>query len=131
MQLNLGIETMAGATRTRGQIQNFFRRGACFRGLTNNPDGICGTNDETILLATGETILQVQNRILGVGVNSAPLFTYLPSYGIVNLRGGIRIGEKSSLFWAFENIFDRPYRNPSWGIDGAGRSLRFAYRLRF
>ena len=120
-----------GGTRTRAQIQNFFRRGACVRGLTNNADGICGTNDETILLATGETILQVQNRILGVGVNSAPLFTYLPSYGIVNLRGGIRIGEKSSIFVAFENMFDRRYRNPSWGIDGAGRSLRFAYRLRF
>ncbi len=120
-----------GATRTRAQIQNFFRRGACVRGLTNNADGICGSGDETILLATGETLLQVQNRVLGVGVNSAPLFTYLPSYGIINLRGGIRFGEKSSVFWAFENIFDRPYRNPSWGIDGAGRSFRFAYRYRF
>ncbi len=120
-----------GATRTRAQIQNFFRRGACVQGLTNNPDGVCGSGDETILLATGETILQVQNRVLGVGVNSAPLFRYLPSYGIVNLRGGFRFGEHSSIFWAFENIFDRPYRNPSWGIDGAGRSFRFAYRYRF
>ncbi len=120
-----------GGTRTRAQIQNFFRRGACVQGLTNNPDGICGTNDETILLSTGETLLQVQNRVLGVGVNSAPLFRYLPSYGIINMRGGFRFGENSSVFLAFENIFDRPYRNPSWGIDGAGRSLRFAYRLRF
>lgn len=120
-----------GATRTRAQIQNFFRRGACVRGLTNNPDGVCGTSDETILLATNETILQVQNRILGVGVNSAPLFTYLPGYAVVNLRGGIRIGEKSNITWAFENILDHQYRNPSWGIDGAGRSFRVAYRFRF
>ncbi|HRH45354.1 MAG TPA: TonB-dependent receptor, partial [Pyrinomonadaceae bacterium] len=120
-----------GATRTRAQIQNFFRRGACVRGLTNNPDGICGTNDETTLLATGETILQVQNRILGVGVNSAPLFTYLPGYVTVNLRGGIRVGEKSNITWAFENIMDNQYRNPSWGIDGAGRSFRVGYRFRF
>ena len=120
-----------GATRTRAQIQNFFRRGACVRGLTNNPDGICGTNDETILLATGETILQVQNRILGVGVNSAPLFNYLPSYAIANLRGGIRFNERTNLFMAFENIFDQRYRNPSWGIDGAGRSFRTSLHYRF
>lgn len=120
-----------GATRSRAQIQNFFRRGACVRGLTNNPDGVCGSGDETTLLPTGETILQVQNRILGVGVNSAPLFTYLPGYATVNLRGGIRLGEKSNITWAFENILDQRYRNPSWGIDGAGRSFRIAYRLRF
>lgn len=120
-----------GATRTRAQIQNFFRRGACVQGLTNNPDGICGTNDETILLPTGETILQVQNRILGVGVNSAPLFTQLPSYALMNLRGAFRLGERHQIFWAFENIFDRQYRNPSWGIDGAGRGIRVAYRYRF
>lgn len=120
-----------GAIRSRSQIANFFRRGACVRGLTNNPDGICGNGDETILTATGETLSQVQNRVLGRDVNSAPLYTYLPSYAIANLRGGFRIGEKSQIFWAFENIFDRPYRNPSWGIDGAGRSFRAAYRLRF
>ncbi len=120
-----------GATRTRTQIQNFFRRGACVRGLTNNPDGICGTNDETILLSTGETLLQVQNRVLGIGVNSAPMFTSLPSYGIANLRGGFKVGERSQIFWAFENILDQQYRNPSWGIDGGGRSIRAAYRYRF
>lgn len=120
-----------GATRTRSQIANFFRRGACVHGLTNNPDGVCGTGDETILLVTGETLSQVQDRVLGVGVNSAPLFTYLPSYAILNLRGGFRISEKHSINWAFENIFDRPYRNPSWGIDGAGRNFRISYRLMF
>ena len=120
-----------GATRTRTQIQNFFRRGACVRGLTSNADGVCGTGDETILLPTSETLAQVQNRVLGIGVNSAPLFRYLPGYGIANLRGGFRFGENSQIFWAFENIFDKQYRNPSWGIDGAGRSFRIAYRYRF
>jgi hemoglobin/transferrin/lactoferrin receptor protein len=76
-------------------------------------------------------LTQVQNRILGVGVNSAPLFTRLPSYAIMNLRGAVRFGERHRIFWALENIFDRPYRNPSWGIDGAGRSLRVAYRYHF
>lgn len=120
-----------GAPRSRSQIANFFRRGACVRGLTNNPDGVCGTGDETVLLPTGETLLQVQNRVLGDGVNSAPLFTYLPGYGLFNLRGAFRFGEKSEVFWAFENIFDRQYRNPSWGIDGAGRNFIVSYRYRF
>jgi hemoglobin/transferrin/lactoferrin receptor protein len=119
-----------GATRSRAQIANFFRRGACVLGLTNNPNGICGSGDETILLRTGETIAQVQNRLLGAA-NSAPLLTYLPSYAIVNMRGGFRFCEKSTVFLAFENMFDRPYRNPSWGIDGAGRSFRVGYRYRF
>lgn len=52
-----------GATRSRTQIANFFRRGACVRRLTNNPHGVCVTGDETILLITGETLLQVQNRV--------------------------------------------------------------------
>lgn len=119
-----------GATRSRSQIANFFRRGACARGLTNNPDGICGTGDETILLPTGETLAQVQTRVLGTA-DSAPLFTSLPGYGVVNLRGGYTLGENSKIYWSFENILDQKYRNPSWGIDGAGRSFRVGYRHLF
>jgi outer membrane receptor protein involved in Fe transport len=120
-----------GAIRTRTQIQNFFRRGACVYGLTNNPDGRCGTGDETILLATGETLTQVQNRVLGIGVDSAPLFTYLPSFALFNLRGGFNVTEKSQIFWSFENITDAYHRKPSWGIDGAGRSFKIQYRFSF
>ncbi|MFN6964186.1 MAG: TonB-dependent receptor [Pyrinomonadaceae bacterium] len=120
-----------GATRSRTQIQNFFRRGACVRGLTNDPDAMCGTGDETILLPTGETILQVQNRVLGPGVNAAPMFTYLPSYALLSVRGGLRFRERSQIFWAFENILDAQHRNPSWGIDGPGRNIRVGYIYRF
>ncbi|MBC7796606.1 MAG: TonB-dependent receptor, partial [Pyrinomonadaceae bacterium] len=120
-----------GATRTRTQIQNFFRRGACVRGLTNNPDGRCATGDETVLLETGENLAQVQNRVLGVGVNSAPLFTKLPSYAILNLRGGYKMGDGSLITFEFTNIADKFHRNPSWGIDGMGRSFRVGYRFRF
>ncbi len=119
-----------GATRSRTQIQNYFRRGACVLGLTNNP-GTCGTSGTTTLLSTGENLTQVQNRVLGVGVNSAPLFTYLPGYGLVNLRGSFTVSKKASIFVAFENIFDKQYRNPSWGIDGIGRSLNLQLRFKF
>jgi hemoglobin/transferrin/lactoferrin receptor protein len=119
-----------GAPRSRSQIANFFRRGACVRGLTNNPDGICGSGDETILLATGETLAQVQNRVLGTAT-SAPLFTRLPGYGLFNLRGGFNVSENSQFFVQFENIFDQFHRNPSWGIDGIGRNLTVQYRYKF
>jgi len=120
-----------GGTRTRAQIQNFFRRGACFRGLVApGPDGRCGTNDETVLISTGETLTQVQNRVLG-SANSAPLFPYLPGYALFNVRGGFRLGERSEVGIDFENIGDKTYRGPSWGIDGPGRSLSIRYNYRF
>ena len=120
-----------GAPRSRAQIQNFFRRGACVRGLVApGPDGRCGTGDETVLLLTGETLAQVQNRVLGTA-NSAPLFTYLPGYGLFNVRGGFRFGERSEIGIDFENITDKSYRGPSWGIDGLGRSVSIRYNYRF
>lgn len=128
--LNLS-DRRTGGTRTRAQIQNFFRRGACVRGLVApGADGRCGTGDETVLLLTGETLAQVQNRVLGTA-NSAPLFPYLPGYGLINLRGGFRLGERSEIGIDFENITDKSYRGPSWGIDGPGRSISFRYNYKF
>jgi outer membrane receptor protein involved in Fe transport len=128
--LNLA-DRRTGGTRTRAQIQNFFRRGACVRGLVApGADGRCGTGDETILLLTGETLAQVQNRVLG-SLTSAPLFPYIPGYGLFNVRGGYRIGERSEIGIDFENIADKSYRGLSWGIDGPGRSIsiRYNYKL--
>lgn len=131
-----------GAARSRAQIQNFFRRGACVRGLTTpGINGVCGSAGGT-LRATGETQTQVQNRLLPIGstINgvlvmndntAVPLYTYLPGYGLANLRGGITINENAKFFWAFENILDQQYRNPSWGIDGAGRGFTAQLRLKF
>jgi outer membrane receptor protein involved in Fe transport len=119
-----------GATRSRGQIANFFRRGACVRGLVApGPDGRCATGNETILIPTGETLAQVQNRVLGTAT-SAPLFTYIPGYGLINMRGGYRF-EKSEVSIDFENITDHNYRGLAWGIEGPGRSVTARYRYRF
>lgn len=127
--LDLG-DRRTGATRSRTNIQDFFRRGACVRGLVNpGPDGLCATGDETILIATGETLLQVQNRVLG-SATSAPLFDHIPGYGLFNVRGGYRF-EKSDISFDFENITDQNYRGLAWGIEGPGRSITGRYRLRF
>lgn len=130
-----------GAARSRTNIQNFFRRGACVRGLTTPGPTGCGSAGG-ILIPTGETLAQVQNRLLPIGatingvrvVNNdtlVPLFPYLPGYGLVGLRGALKFNEKSEMFVDFENIFDKSYRGISWGIDGAGRGVTVRYRYSF
>ncbi len=119
-----------GATRSRANIQNYFRRGACVRGITTpGTNGQCNSAGGT-LIATGETLAQVQNRLLGTA-DSAPLFSAIPGYGLVNLRGGIRFDEHSQLGVDFENIADKSHRLPGWGIDGPGRSVTIRYRYQF
>ncbi|MBA3322727.1 MAG: hypothetical protein H0T45_14940, partial [Pyrinomonadaceae bacterium] len=130
-----------GAGRSRAQIQNFFRRGACVRGLTTPGTTGCGSAGG-ILTPTGETLAQVQNRVLPIGatINGVrvvdnntvvPLFTAVPGYGLVGLRGAVRFGEHSEVFVDFENIADKSYRGISWGIDGAGHGVTLRYRYKF
>ena len=133
-----------GGARTRSQIQNFIRRGACVRGITYNTLGApCGTaNNNYVLAATGETLTQVLNRMLPVGstvngvlvVNNdtaVPLFNAIPSYVLFNVRGGYRFGERHLVTLDFENIADKSHRAPGWGIDGPGRSLTMRYQVKF
>jgi len=120
-----------GAERTRSSIANFFSRGARVRGLIGaGPDGILGTADD-VLLATGETLAQVQDRVLGMGVNAAPLYRAVPGYVTFNVRGGFRLGERHEFTADFENIGDRNYRGISWGVDAPGRSVTLRYTAKF
>ena len=127
-----------GAARSRGGIQNFFRRGACVRGLTTGACNVAGG----ILIPTGETLAQVQNRLLPIGAtingvtvvdnnSNVPMFTAVPGYGIFGVRGAIRFGENSEVAFDFENIGDKQYRGISWGIDGPGRGVTLRYRYNF
>jgi outer membrane receptor protein involved in Fe transport len=130
-----------GAPRSRAQIQNFFRRGACVRGVTTPGATGCGSAGG-ILIPTGETLAQVQNRLLPIGATingvtvvnndtSVPLFPHLPGYGLVGVRGAFRFDEHSEVYIDFENIADKQYRGISWGIDGAGRGVTLRYRYKF
>ena len=119
-----------GARRSRTSIQNFFRRGAAARGLVAaGPDARLGTADDT-LIATGETLAQVQNRVLGAAV-SAPLFPYIPGFVTFGLRGGVKLGAAHQIFFDLENLNDRNYRGISWGMDAPGRSFGLRYRYQF
>lgn len=132
-----------GGARTRTQIQNFIRRGSCVRGITvPTVAQACGTaNGNYRLVATGETLAQVLNRILPIGATingvtvvnndtAVPLFTAIPGYALGNLRGGYRFGDRQVLSIDFENIADKMHRAPGWGIDGPGRSLTVRYQLK-
>ncbi len=108
-----------GATRSRSNIASFFNNGARVRGLVQ--DGR--------LVPTGETLEQVQNRVLGTAA-SAPLFTAIPGYGLAGLRVGIPVGETGALLVDLSNILDKTYRGIGWGVAGTGRSLSIRYQLR-
>jgi outer membrane receptor protein involved in Fe transport len=62
---------------------------------------------------------------------AVPLFSSIPGYVLFNARGGWKFGENQEIQIDFENILDKNYRAPGWGIDGAGRSLTVRYRYRF
>ena len=109
-----------GATRSRANIAAFFANGAVGQGL------VVGG----VLLPTGESLTQVQTRVLGTA-NSAPMFTAVPGYGLFGARAGWRSTERSDIFVDCSNLFDRQHRGVSWGADGAGRSLTLGYLLRF
>jgi outer membrane receptor protein involved in Fe transport len=130
-----------GGARSRANIQNFFRRGACVRGLTTPGATGCGSAGG-ILIATGETLAQVQNRLLPIGAvingvrvvnndTAVPTHIVVAGYGLVGIRGSYKFGERSEIFFDFENILDKSYRGISWGIDGAGRGVTVQYRYRF
>jgi outer membrane receptor protein involved in Fe transport len=110
-----------GGLRTREEIAGFFNGGAIPRGLVRNG----------ILLPTGETLAQVQLRLLGPGLQPNTLFTKNPGFALLNLRGGFRVGERSSVTLILENIFDKNYRTMGSGIDGPGANAAVRYSFNF
>jgi hemoglobin/transferrin/lactoferrin receptor protein len=135
------VDRRTGGGRSRANIQNFFRRGACVRGLTTPGPTGCGSAGG-ILIPTGETLAQVQNRVLPLGATingvfvanndtAVPTFTAVPGYGLIGLRGSVRFSERSEVTFDFENIGDKYYRGISWGIDGGGRGVTLRYKYSF
>jgi len=110
-----------GGLRTKEEIAGFFNGGAVPRGLVRNG----------ILLPTGETLAQVQLRLLGPGLLPNQLFTKNPGFALLNLRGGFRLGERSSITLILENIFDKNYRTMGSGIDGPGTNAAVRYSFSF
>ena len=121
-RLNSGDITDAriGANRTRAQIATFFNGTATDRALVQNG----------ILLETGETLAQVQTRVLGTA-NAAPLFTSQAGFAVVGLRGGLQLAPGFDLTLIADNIGDVNYRLYGSGLDAPGFNLQFRTRYRF
>jgi len=127
--LDLG-DRRTGAGRSRTSIRAFFQNGARARGWTGaGADGAPGTADD-VLTATGETLAQIQDRVLGAGVNASSLFPAIPGYATGGIRAGVRIGRHTVTIDA-ENLNDRNYRGVSWGMDAPGRGVTMKYSTRF
>ena len=127
--LDLG-DRRVGAARTRTTIQSFFRNGARNRGwIGAGPDATFGNADD-VLIVTGETLAQIQERVLGAGVNSGSLFTDVPGYAVVGLRFGLKAGRHQVTVHG-ENLSDKNYRGISWGVDAPGIGVSARYTVAF
>jgi outer membrane receptor protein involved in Fe transport len=119
-----------GASRSRNSIASFFSNGARARGLIGNgPDGRPATTDDVLML-TGETLAQIQARVLGATASSS-LYTSVPGYVTLNLRGGYRVAAGHEILLDVENVTDRNYRGISWGVDAPGFGVSLRYLGRF
>jgi len=127
--LDLGDRRTA-SPRNRTNRRSFFLNGATNRGwVSAGADGAMATADD-LLTATGETIAQIQDRVLGVGVNSGVLFSAVPGYVTGGIRAGLKFGAHQIIVDA-QNLNDENYRGISWGIDAPGRAISAKYVARF
>jgi hemoglobin/transferrin/lactoferrin receptor protein len=119
-----------GASRSRASIAAFFANGARSRGLVGNgADAIAGTADD-VLTATGETLAQIQARVLGTAASSS-LYDAVPGYAVFGVRGGFRIARTHEVTVDVENVGDKNYRGISWGVDAPGFGVSVRYSGRF
>jgi hemoglobin/transferrin/lactoferrin receptor protein len=121
-RLNSGdlSDARIGGLRTRASIATFFNGTATDRGLVR----------DSILVATGETLAQVQNRVLGTAA-SAPLYTSEPGYAVIGLRSGVRLTPQLDVAVIGENLGDVNYRFYGSGLDASGINLHVRTRYRF
>lgn len=109
-----------GATRTNSSVAAFFSGTAVDLGLVR--DGL--------LVATGETLAQVQARVLG-GATASPMFTRTNGHVVVGVRGGWRLAPRIHLTLVTENLADRNYRLHGSGVDGPGANVHARLRVAF
>jgi outer membrane receptor protein involved in Fe transport len=142
-ELNAGDfdDERIGASRRRRDIATFFRSGVMQGWVAAGPDGLAGNADD-VFRPTGETLAQIQDRVLPLGSvqqgllvvddnTRVPLYRETPGWVRLDLRGGLRVTPRWTLHYGCQNLLDRNYRVHGSGIDGAGRSLYLSVRAAF
>lgn len=109
-----------GALRSRESIAEFFTAGATVLGLVQNG----------VLTATGETLSEVQDRVLG-DANSATLFDETPGFLAFGARAGWQLHSNVELTVITENLTDRNYRWHGSGVDGPGANAQVRLHYTF
>ncbi len=110
-----------GAFRDAGDITDFFNSHGARLGLVANG----------ILLATGETLDEVIDRVLGADHTGAPLFTSTAGWATLGLRGSYALADNQTLVFALSNLTDTNYRMHGSGFDAMGINLSLAYSVSF
>jgi len=112
-----------GASFRRSDIATFFR-------ATRVTPYVDATG---VFRPTGETLLQIQNRVLpGVGDTvRVPLYRSTVGWAALGVRVGLPVGEQWQLMGAVENGLDRNYRVHGSGMDAAGVNVYLNLSYRF
>jgi outer membrane receptor protein involved in Fe transport len=120
-----------GASRRRRDIADFF-----------NGSRVEPYLEGGVFLPTGETLLEIQDRVLPVGSTlngvrvtddntRVPLYLKTSGWVTLNVRFGFPVRERLDLLLALENLLDKNYRLHGSGIDAPGISAYAAVRFRF
>jgi hemoglobin/transferrin/lactoferrin receptor protein len=119
-----------GASRRRSDISTFFKGGYVSPYLLAGTDGILGTSDD-IFSPTGETLKQIQDRVLPIGTTingvtiandstRVPLYLGTEGWWTLELNGGLSLSDRSRLNFGLSNLLDKNYRMHGSGVDAAG-----------
>jgi hemoglobin/transferrin/lactoferrin receptor protein len=109
-----------GASRTRANIASYFNGTAMDLGLVQNGR----------LLATGETLGQVQERVLGSAA-AAPMFTSTAGFTVFGARAIVNMSRRFRLVVIGDNLTDRNYRLHGSGLDEAGIGVQARLHVQF
>jgi len=105
------------------------RRSADIAGFFNGTATDLGLVEAGRLVETGETLAQVQARVLD-GADASYLFTNTPGFVVFGLRGGWRFSSRLDATVMLDNLTDRNYRWHGSGVDAPGVSLSLKLGVR-
>lgn len=90
-----------------------------------------GLIEDGVFVVTGETLEEIQLRVLGPGLQGNSLFTETPGWWSLSLRGGYTFSPNNELMFGVGNLFDWNYRLHGSGFDAPGFNANAAWVLSF
>lgn len=112
-----------GASRSRRDIASFFTSARVAPWIS--PDGR--------FTPTGETLRQIQDRVLpgSADTTRVPLYLHTAGWVALHLRAGFPLNDRLTLYGALENLADRNYRVHGSGVDSPGFNAWAGFRWSF